>query len=130
MPTSALLSIKPVYAEAILDGRKTYELRRRLFARDDVERIVVYASSPVQRVVGEFMVDEILALEPRQLWSVTSKGAAVQREFFDAYFKGRQLGFAVKVGTARRYGRPRTLKEYCGLARPPQSFCYLTPEAV
>jgi len=125
MPTTALFSIKPEYAEAILDGRKTYELRRRLFAREDVERIVVYASSPVQRVVGEFTVEKILALEPRKLWSATSKGAAVHRDFFDAYFEGRELGFAVKVGKTRRYGRPKTLTEYCGLARPPQSFCYL-----
>ncbi len=125
MSTSALLSIRPEFAEAILDGRKTYELRRRLFARDDVERIVLYASSPTQRVVGEFSVDRILALEPDKLWSMTSRVAAVPREFFDTYFEGRRLGFAVKVGKARRYGRPKTLKESCGLTRPPQSFCYL-----
>lgn len=127
MPTTALFSIKPEYAEAILDGRKTYELRRRLFARDDVERVVVYASSPVQRVVGEFTVDEILAMAPRELWSVTSKGAAVHREFFDAYFEGRELAFAVKVGKAQRYRKPKTLMEFCGMATPPQSFCYLQP---
>ena len=125
MSTSALLSIRPEFAEAILEGRKTYELRRRLFVRDDVNRIVLYASSPTQRVVGEFSVDEILKLEPRKLWSATSRGAAVPREFFDAYFAGRKVGFAVKVGRARRYGRPKTLRESCGLARPPQSFCYL-----
>lgn len=125
MPTSALFSIRPEFAEAILEGRKTYEFRRRLFARDDVTRILVYASSPVQRVVGEFSVEEILVMEPRKLWTTTSRGAAVVRKFFDLYFKGRQVGYAVKVGRVRRYRRPMTLKKSCGLERPPQSFCYL-----
>lgn len=125
MPTSALLSIRPEFAEAILEGRKTYELRRRLFARDDVERIVLYASRPTQRVVGEFSVDRILRLEPRKLWAATSRGSDVPREFFDAYFEGRTIGFAMRVGTTRRYRQARTLKESCGLTRPPQSFCYL-----
>jgi predicted transcriptional regulator len=128
MPTSALLSIRPEFAEAILEGRKTYELRRRLFARDDVTRILVYASSPVQRVVGEFSVEKILAMEPRKLWAVTSSGAAVQRRLFDSYFEDRQVGYAIKVGKVRRYGHPMTLKESCGLERPPQSFCYLRPK--
>ena len=127
MPTSALLSIRPEFAEALLEGRKTYELRRRLFARDDVERIVLYASHPTQRVVGEFSVDHILKLEPRKLWTATSRGSAVPREFFDVYFEGRDVGFAVKVGKPKRYRQPKTLRESFGLTRPPQSFCYLEP---
>lgn len=125
MPTSALLSIKPEFAEAILEGRKTYEFRRRIFQKADVRRVVIYSSSPVQRVVGEFTADEILALAPAKLWSVTSDGAAVSRKFFDDYFRGTATGFAVKIGNPRRFVRPRKLKDYCGLRQPPQSFCYL-----
>ena len=125
MPTSVLLSIKPTFANAILEGTKLFELRRKIFRNQDVRRIVIYASSPVRRVLGEFSIDSVLAHEPTKLWSLTSRGAGVDREFFDDYFRGRAVGFAVKVGTPKRYARPRQLLEHYGIARPPQSFCYL-----
>lgn len=126
MPTSVLLSIKPQFANAILEGTKLFELRRKIFRDKDVRRIVIYASSPVRRVVGEFSIDSVLAHEPTKLWSLTSRGAGVDREFFDEYFRGRAVAFAVKVAKPKRYARPRRLQEHYGIARPPQSFCYLT----
>jgi predicted transcriptional regulator len=125
MPTSILLSIKPKFAEAILEGTKIFELRRTIFRGQDVQRIVIYASRPVSRVVGECRIDNVLALEPTKLWSLTSFGAGVDRDFFDAYFHGKKIGFALKVSKPKRYAKARRLDEHCGLSRPPQSFCYL-----
>lgn len=125
MPTSVLLSIKPTYANAILEGTKIFELRRALFRNRAVRRIVMYASSPVSRVIGEFVVDGILELEPRKLWAATSNGAGVDRESFEEYFRGCSIGFALKITHPRRYGKAIRLGEHCGLSRPPQSFCYL-----
>jgi predicted transcriptional regulator len=125
MPTSVLLSIKPRFANAILEGTKTFEFRRSIFRSATVSKIIIYASSPVSRVIGEFMIDGILALEPKKLWEVTAKGAGVNREFFDDYFRGREIGYALKVRCPRRYAKHLTLGDHCGLLRPPQSFCYL-----
>lgn len=126
MPTSVLLSIKPKFADAILEGRKTFELRRAVFRNQSVRRIVIYASRPVSRVIGEFLLQEILALEPTLLWQATAKGAGVDRRFFDDYFRGCEIGFALKVHRPRRYIKPLKLTEHFGLTRAPQSFCYLT----
>lgn len=41
----AMLSIKPEYVDRILKGEKTYEFRRRIFRRHDVDTIVIYSSS-------------------------------------------------------------------------------------
>jgi predicted transcriptional regulator len=125
MRTSVLLSIKPRFANAILEGTKTFELRRAVFRSPAVRKIVIYASSPVSLVIGEFMIDGILALEPKKLWAVTAKGTCVDQEFFDEYFRGREIGFALKVYSPRRYAKPLRLEELFGLSRPPQSFCYL-----
>jgi len=125
MRTSVLLSIKPRFANAILEGEKTFEFRRTVFRSPTVHKIVIYASSPVSCVIGEFMIADILALEPKKLWAVTAKGAGVDREFFDDYFRGREIGFALKVHRPRRYPKPLKLDEHFGLSRPPQSFCYL-----
>jgi len=126
MSTSVLLSIKPKFADAILKGTKIFELRRAIFRNQNVRRIVIYASHPVCRVVGECTIEAVLALEPQKLWSLTAGGAGVDREFFDDYFRGRSIGFALKVASPHRYAKPQRLQEHCGLSRPPQSFCYLT----
>jgi predicted transcriptional regulator len=104
---------------------KTFELRRAVFRSSSVRKIVIYASSPVSLVIGEFTIDGILALEPNKLWAATANGAAVDQEFFDNYFSGCEIGFALKVRRPRRYAKPLRLEEDFGLSRPPQSFCYL-----
>src|SRR5688572_15904052 len=125
MPTRVLLSVKPRFAEAILAGVKKFEFRRVLFRRQGIKTIVLYASSPTCKVVGEFTVEEVLSLEPKALWGVTRGEGAIDREYFDQYFEGRATGHALKVKRARRYRLPLCLREDFGIAHPPQSFCYL-----
>ena len=63
-----LLSIKPEYAESILSGKKKYEFRKNIFRNKNVDTIVIYATMPVGKVIGEFKVGDILALSPSELW--------------------------------------------------------------
>lgn len=125
MPTRVLLSVKPRFAEAILAGTKTYEFRRALFRRLDVDTVVIYASSPTRKVVGEFTIEEVLSLAIDALWKVTRSGGAVDRQYFEEYFQGRDTGHALKVKRARRYRVPLCLRADFGIDHPPQSFCYL-----
>lgn len=125
MPTRVLLSVKPQFAEAILAGVKTFEFRRALFRRQDIRTVVIYASSPTCKVVGEFTIAEVLSLTPDALWTKTNTGGAIDRAYFDQYFKGRELAHALKVKQVRRYRSPLCLRADLGLDRPPQSFCYL-----
>lgn len=125
MQTTVLLSVKPRFADAILSGRKVFEFRRAVFRRPGVCKVVLYASSPVQRVVGEFYVEDILAMKPRALWAATKDGSGIDKEYFDTYFEGRRTAYALKVRAARRYPRPLELGQHFGISRPPQSFCYL-----
>lgn len=50
--SSMLLSIKPIYAKAILEGKKEYEFRKRR-CKPGVNKIVFYSTSPESKVVGE-----------------------------------------------------------------------------
>lgn len=126
MPTRVLLSVKPQFAEAILAGTKKFEFRRAIFRSPNVETVVLYASSPVQRVVGEFRVADILSLAPPELWARTHRWSGIDRSYFDEYFSKRDLGFALKVASPRSYGRPLSLLRHFGITHPPQSFCYLS----
>jgi len=119
-----LLSIKPEYAEKILSGEKKYEFRRTLFKNPSISKIVIYASSPVQKVIGEFDIDIVLSLGLDDLWSKTKKHSGIEKEFFYDYFDGKDVAHAIKVKRTKRYKNPKTLSRY-DIAHPPQSFMYL-----
>jgi predicted transcriptional regulator len=51
-PRPLLLSLRPRFAQAILDGTKTVELRRTRVSAPPGTLLVLYASSPVMAVVG------------------------------------------------------------------------------
>ena len=87
-PTHAVLSIKPVYAEAIFAGKKRFEFRRSIF-RQDIQVVIVYISSPVVQVVGEFSVEDIITDDVEALWDRTeARGDRSPNVFLD-YFAGR-----------------------------------------
>lgn len=120
-----LLSIKPEYAEKILAGEKQFEFRKQVPKAGTVKTIVIYATKPVGKVVGEFDVAEVLAHSPSDLWGLTSEFAGISRKFFNEYFRGRATGYAFKVHRARRYKRPKNLADVIQSSVAPQSFCYL-----
>ena len=68
-----LLSIKPDFVEKVFSGEKKYEFRRVIFKKPEVNTVVVYASTPVQKVIGEFSVKNIIFDEIGSLWKKTKK---------------------------------------------------------
>lgn len=125
MHKTVLLSIKPEFAEKILDGTKTYEFRRTLFKDKDVKTVLIYASSPVQRVIGEFEVEAVLSLPKHDLWHKTHTGGAISRNYFDEYFNGSKICHAICIRNPKRYKHPMILEDASGLNVPPQSFAYV-----
>jgi len=124
MKKRVLLSIHPEYANAILDGHKGFEFRRVLF-KEEVREVVVYATSPISRVVGTFRIEDIYADAPNELWAKTKAFAGVTKEMFDTYFKDRATAFAIKVSNPVRFSQPQPLSKYVASNTPPQSFCYV-----
>lgn len=120
----ALLSIKPEFAEQIFAGTKRYEFRRVVFKREDVEGVLVYASSPVQRVIGEFHIEEIIADDLESVWQRTQKYAGISRDYFMSYFGGRDRAYAIKVSSPKLFQRKHRLSYY-HVETAPQSFVYV-----
>ena len=57
---NVILSIKPHFCKPIFDGVKRYEYRKRVFKRGDIDKVYVYASSPICKVIGYFTVGGII----------------------------------------------------------------------
>lgn len=128
-----LLSIHPRFAEAIFDGTKKVELRRRapkLMAGDEV---VVYATVPTAAVLGKFTVKSVDSSELRELWQVTRKVAAVSSSEFDAYFDGLDRGVGIWIANTQRYSSSVSLTELRNTIpgfHPPQGFRYLADHEI
>lgn len=120
----AMLSIKPEFAEKIFSGEKGFEFRKVAFRRD-VTSVVVYVTSPVAKIVGEFEIARILEDNPHSLWCRTKEKAGISKSFFYEYFKGKTKAIAIEIGKIRQY--PKAKDPYAGGKRftPPQSFRYL-----
>ncbi len=119
-----LLSIKPEFADKIFDGSKKFEFRRNVFKNKNVDTIVVYASSPVSKVIGEFEIEKVIQKDLEDLWLETKDFSGISKEFYDKYFIGKEKGFAIKVKNVLLYENAKNLKEDFDMV-PPQSFAYL-----
>ncbi len=86
--------------------------------------VIIYASSPVKRVVGEFQIDEILSDEIEQIWEKTKDYSGISKDYFEAYFKDKSIANAIHIGKIIKYRKERLLSDY-NVNHAPQSFCYL-----
>lgn len=120
-----LLAIKPEYALKIFNGTKKFEFRKSIFKNNNINRIVVYVSSPIKKVLGEFEIDSILESNPEELWAITKYNAGITKEYFDRYFENKQKAYAIKIKQVHRYESPQLLKKDYNIDYAPQSYIYL-----
>ncbi|MEW8974414.1 MAG: hypothetical protein AB2375_09475 [Tissierellaceae bacterium] len=121
-----LLSIKPKYVKEIFFGNKRYEYRKKIFKNVDIDTVIVYSSSPVKKVVGQFRISEIIEDNPSNIWEYTKEYSGIDKTDYYKYFEGRDKGFAIKIMETEVYERPMELKEFrSDLEYPPQSFMYI-----
>jgi len=118
-----LLSINPNHVENILNGTKKYEFRKRVCKRH-VDKILIYSTNPIMKVVGEAEVEDILIGAPEIIWKKTKRKSGIDKAFFDQYYVGRDQAVAYKLKNVVEYGEPRELKDY-GINCAPQSFQYI-----
>ncbi len=121
-----LLSIKPEYAQRIIDGIKEFEFRTRR-CREDITKIIFYSTAPESKVTGEAEIEEVISGAPSTVWELTKHAAGISRSFFRTYYKGRPVAVAYKLKNVIAYDEPKTLEDY-GITHIPQLFVYLEDE--
>lgn len=120
-----LLSIKPKYAELILAGSKRVEFRRS-WAAQDVRLIVLYSSSPIQKIVGIVEVEDVTIASATSLWTIcVERGGGLTRDELRTYFAGKSRGVGVLLGKVFKLSKHVEPSEVISNFVPPQSFRYL-----
>lgn len=123
MSRKIIISINPEHVENIINGSKKFEYRTKA-CKSDVNKIIIYETLPVKKIVAEAEIEEVLMLPPEELWRQTKEKSGITKEFFDSYFKGRKQAYAYRLGKIKVYDQPKELAEF-GLKTAPQSFVYI-----
>jgi predicted transcriptional regulator len=116
-----LLSIYPRWAEAILVGTKTVEVRRRAPRLQPGTRLVLYATLPVGRVVGSVVATEVLVGPPDDLWRSEGPGTGLAREELAAYVGTRATAAFIRLAA------PESCEPFDLPFRAPQVSQWLRP---
>lgn len=101
----AIISIKPWYANAILNGTKTVELRRRIPSIPIGTRLWIYSTLPIGAVIGTAIVEKIVKDHPENLWNSYQDQVGVSYSDFQEYFLGTNQAVAL-ILTAVQCGTP------------------------
>lgn len=113
--------------ELIRNGSKRVEFRRRAFARR-ITHIVIYATSPVRQLVGFCEVERVVRDTPDALWAQHGNAGGISRHILLQYLDGLTDAIAIVLRPFYPLANGLALPAL-GVARPPQSFQYLTESA-
>jgi predicted transcriptional regulator len=123
-----LLAVRPMFAERILAGTKTAELRRVRPAVRPGQDVLIYSSSPTMALLGSAIVESVEADRPSVLWERVRAGAGLSRSEYNAYFHGAEQAAAIWLTEIRQLDRPLALselRERWPWFRVPQSYCFV-----
>jgi len=121
-----LMSIRPQYAERVLEGKKKVEIRRRFAPKWTGQRVSLYASRPLGALVGEARIGNVVSGKPAFIWERFSTEVGCSKEQFDRYTEGAQEVYAIVFSEVVRYSDRIPIEQLACLLNeelvPPQSY--------
>ena len=118
-----ILSIHPKHIAKILSGEKCYEYRKKI--PTDIEYLVVYATSPIKKVVAIIEIDTVLRDSAQKIWEHTQKHAGVSYEFLMHYFNDAEDAYAIKFKNIHQLSTPMDITMIEDIKSAPQSYQYV-----
>ena len=119
-----IISLHPKYVDAIFSGFKTVEFRK-MNMPPDIEKMVLYKTSPFQEICGCIDIQECVTDKPSKLWDKYGHAGCISFENFMRYYEKSLLGRCYIINKVYRFKRPVHRRDCLSFSRPPQSFTYL-----
>lgn len=136
MSKAVLISIRPMWCEKIINGRKTIEVRKTRPKMNPPFKCYIYKCGN-GKVIGEFLCDEIININGKgRIPSDAARPTCLEPAELHQYL-GAATGFGWRISDLRVYDHTRDLWEFTGLretkfgaepvpiTRPPQSWRYV-----
>mgnify|MGYP004566846883 CR=1 FL=1 len=155
MSKAVMLSIRPKWAEKIVNGEKTIEVRKTRPKLATPFKCYIYCTQPKYphedfiltdypkpqfygggKVIGEFTCDRIYKIDKQAAEEKCGLRVAMTDDELHGYL-GHCQGYGWHISDLRIYDTPKELSEFTGLRdikfgaapheikRPPQSWCYV-----
>jgi predicted transcriptional regulator len=127
---SVLISVRPRFADLLLDGSKTVELRRNRTLIPPGSVGLVYSSSPQRALVGAVRFGDVRMRAPSTIWKQFGSATGLTRREFNAYLAGVSNATALVVEAAQSFPEPVNLAELrlrWDRFVAPQNYRYLPP---
>jgi len=129
-----VFSIRPTYAERIINGSKRVEVRRRFSNKWKGATALLYASSPSRHFVGEATIGEVITKSPEVIWSEWKDEIGCSYHEFTSYCNGASEVSAIifKVVRAFKYPIPQVQMEHLVQQelKAPQSFLQVKKQSL
>ncbi|WP_349369955.1 ASCH domain-containing protein [Salinarimonas sp.] len=125
-----LFSIHPIYADAILSGRKHVEVRRRYPLRETVGgTMFIYATKPIGAIIGTARIAGVEILGVDRLLERYGDAILIDKSALVNYLSPSQTAFAIRLEQPCRMPVPIEREQLLlrGIT-PPQAFMYLPRE--
>ena len=123
---NVLLSIKPVYVKKIISGEKKYEFRKSVFKSiNQSNRVYIYSTSPVKRIIGSFKIGRVISGSPESVWEECQEYSGIGAlDYFD-YYKNHETAVAISIEDLQIFDCPINPFVEFENFKAPQSFYYM-----
>ncbi len=118
-----ILSIKPEFAEKILNGEKLFEFRKQV-PKKKISWVFIYASSPYKKIIGRFRVNNILNGTPEEIWNLCGSQGGIDQERFFEYCGNNETIYGFEISDVIKFETPINPYEEDSNFNAPQSFAY------
>lgn len=124
MDKQLLISINPIYAKAIYEGRKRIELRRSLPKKLHSHLAFIYETSPISKVTGWVRIGGFIHMKKDEFWRRFGLMTGITEDEFFNYFNDIEDAHGAYIDSAHHLEIPFSLNDF-KLNKPPQSYRYI-----
>lgn len=90
-----------------------------------MDKVYIYASKPISKIVGYFTIKRIIDDSPSMVWDMTHEDGGISKKYFLDYFKGHSAAYAIEIDEVVKLDTPIDPKEVIKNFTAPQNYCYL-----
>ncbi|MCB2205037.1 ASCH domain-containing protein [bacterium] len=123
-----LIPIKQKWVSMILSGCKTVEMRRVMPRRAREGSLAfIYATSPIQAIVGAFRIERLLYGNLDEIWRQVGEESCLTEPEYYRYYCGKDKAVAIAIGPTWTFSNPLALEDMQNRYNlyAPQSIIYL-----
>lgn len=97
-----IMSIRSSYANQIISGKKTVEIRRALVHMKKGDKVAIYATLPVAKIIGFYIVNQVIYDKPEMIWKQYQKEMCISHDIFVEYTAKKDKLSAIMILSVKK----------------------------